>query len=164
MSEQGTAVRAGQLSGAPGGGRRPGSLRSATLAAAVAVASLLTLSGADAGSGRALADAGLPGSALGGVGATCGGVRLNPADLPGPAIGAEQRSGPAEGISQLLRLYEWTRHTPYDGARWSTVTGAGYGTALLVATLPGQAAQYIPVHLRSDGHWQIDTPCELRSH
>jgi hypothetical protein len=172
MTEQRTAVPTGGLAGTPGGGHRPGALRSAALAAGVVAASLLTLSGGEASSGPALADVGPPAgapagfgqpAAFGGGGATCGGVRLNPAALPGRPIGPGEQSGPAEGIGQLLRLYEWTRHTPYDGARWSTVNGAGYGTALLVAALPGGPARYIPVHLRPDGHWQIDAPCELHS-
>jgi hypothetical protein len=95
--------------------------------------------------------------ALGGARMICGGLPFDSAALPGRPVGADEISGPAEGISQVLRLSEWSRSSPYDRARWS-VLPAGSGAALLVATRPGEAA-YLPVRRRPDGHWQIDAPC-----
>lgn len=168
MSEQGTAGAADVPAGTPGR-RRVGVLRSAAVVAAVAAVGIPTLAGSAAGTpARSPAEVALVGGvrpgevALGGGTASCGGISVNPADLPGRAISAEDRSGPAEGISQILRLYEWTRHTPYDGARWSSVD-AGPQAALLVATWPGRPSRYIPVRQRADTHWQIDAPCTLKS-
>jgi hypothetical protein len=140
--------------------------RSVALVALAAVVGIPTLAGSDAGSpGRSLASVGFderPGQAvaLGGGSVTCGGIRLNPAALPGRTIGPAERSGPAAGVAQVLRLYEWTRRTPYDRVTWSVVE-PGNGTALLVATAPGQQTRYIPVRRQPAGHWQIDTPCRL---
>jgi hypothetical protein len=97
--------------------------------------------------------------ALGGSAVTCAGIRFNPADLPGRPIGPAERSGPAEGIAQVLRLYEWNRHSPYDGATWSVVNAADDAAVLVART--GPADHYIPVRRRPDGHWQIDAPCHL---
>ncbi|HVQ92004.1 MAG TPA: hypothetical protein VMU51_13300 [Mycobacteriales bacterium] len=168
MSEHGTAELVEHPAGAPGTDRRSRRARSVALAAGVAAAGLLTLSGADAGAGPALAGVALTGPggqpvAFGGSRVSCGGVWINTAELPGRTIGEAERSGPAEGISQVLRLSEWTRTTPYDGVRWSTVNGATADTALLVATTPRRATRYVPLHRGPDGHWQIDAPCELRS-
>jgi hypothetical protein len=93
--------------------------------------------------------AGSPGQAvaLGGSAVTCAGIRLNPADLPG------------RGIAQVLRLYEWNRPSPYDGATWSAVNADSDAAVLVARTDP--ADHYIPVRRRPDGHWQIDTPCHL---
>ena len=168
MTEQGTAGTAERPAGTPRRGRRVSVLRSAAVVAALAAVGIPTLTGSAAGSpARSLTDVTPVGGvrpgevALGGGTARCGGLPVDPAALPGTAIGAAERSGPAEGISQLLRLYEWTRHTPYDGATWSYVD-AGPDAALLVATWPGRARRYIPVHQRPDTHWQIDAPCTLQ--
>jgi hypothetical protein len=133
------------------GGRRPGSRRTLSVVA-TAVGVLVALGWA----GDTGASAGVvPAAALGGARMTCGGLVVTA--LPGRRVGAAEQSGPAEGIAQLLRLSEWSRRSPYDGARW-WVLPAGDGAALLVATQPGRAA-YIPVRRRPDGHWQIDAPC-----
>lgn len=141
-----------------------GRRRAARSAAVVAAAAsgLLTLAGSATGVSLAgLTGAGAPGQAvaLGGSTATCGGIRLNPAALPGRPVARTDHTGPAAAIAQVLRLYEWTRTTPYDGAAWSLVT-ATPDSALLVATLPTRT-RYIPVHRRPDGDWQIDAPCQL---
>jgi hypothetical protein len=151
-------------------GPRPPAARRATaaLVALAAAVGIPMMAGSAAGSpGRSLATMGYAApvgapareAALGGGAVACGGIRINPAALPGRPIGPAERSGPAEGVGQVLRLFEWTRHTPYDGVAWS-VADAGNGTALLVAH-GGPQDRYIPVHRQPDGHWQIDAPCHL---
>jgi hypothetical protein len=152
---------------APGGRPRMLAARSAALVALAAAVAIPTLAGSGPGRpGRALAAVGFDGTpaqavALGGGAVTCGGIRLNPRLLPGRPIGPAEQTGPAAGVAQVLRLFEWTRRTPYDSAAWSVVD-AGTGTALLVATAPTQPTRYVPVHRQPDGHWQIDTPCQLQ--
>jgi hypothetical protein len=151
----------------PATGRDPRSLpvRTALLATVAAAIGSCTLAGSAAGSPGQPATVG-GGTGLAGrvavAGGTleCGGIRLGVAALPGRPVGADERTGPAEGISQVLRLFEWTRRTPYDGVAWS-VADAGNGTALLVATARAGSARYIPVRRLPDGHWQIDAPCRL---
>jgi hypothetical protein len=154
MSEQGTAATTAERPGTPGR-----LLRSAAVAAAAVALGAPTL-------GASAASAGLAPAAvttlLGGASMTCGGLPVNPAALPGRPIRGSDRSGPAEGVSQVFRLSEWTRTSPYDGAHWSYVS-AGNGAALLVATWSNGASRYIPVRERSDRHWQIDSPCTLQS-
>lgn len=152
MSTQ-DSPRSDEPAGANRAGARGGRRRMAVLVAVAVAAGVPTLTGSASGSTAQAVT-------FGGSAVTCGGLRLNPADLPGRPIAATERSGPAEGVAAVLRLSEWTRNSPYRAASWFAVD-TGPGTALLVART--DTDHYFPLHRRPDTHWQIDTPCTLHS-
>ncbi len=89
----------------------------------------------------------------------CGGVRVALSALPGRPVDANEHGGPAEGLDQVYRLYEWSRKTPYDTATWTLVVPRD-GVALLVATAPGTRT-YVPVRQQPDGHWLAFPACDV---
>ena len=139
------------LSGGPR--RPPRTVHGRFVTSAAAVAGLLVvLPGA---SGAAAPVAGAPAGDV-----RCGGVLFDRAALPGRPLGAAEEAGPRVRLADALDLHGWPRAVPYDAATWTVVAAGDDG--VLVATVPGRPAVYLPGRRQSGGDWIAGPPCTLR--